>query len=155
MPARRNVVETSCSKSFFSGILSTDRIVRPAVAGVRQVFMTNSFLFSAVLAILLWLWFTLGRDIRLARIARGLTQEKLAELVGVEPRSVQRWEADQARPRPGHMYRIQQMGIVDVDQIWVPNHFRPKTRYPWGDAWDVTLATNYTAVSSKDNRRHG
>lgn len=35
----------------------------------------------------------LGANVRRARVARGLTQEKLAELIGVNPRTVQKIEA--------------------------------------------------------------
>src|SRR5260370_42702939 len=77
--------------------------------------MMNVYVCFVTLVVLLyWLWLTLGQDIRRWRLARGLTQEGLAELVDVQPRSVQRWEADECCPRPGHLY---QMGLVKESRI--------------------------------------
>lgn len=40
----------------------------------------------------------LGRNLRDARHSKGLTQEQVAELVGVSPQAVSRWENDTAAP---------------------------------------------------------
>lgn len=89
--------------------------------------MTNTSIFLAGLAILLtWFWLTLGQNIRRGRLAHGWSQDKLAELVGVESRTVQRWEADESRPRLNHLCRMQQLEIID--------HFMPKVIYPYAAA---------------------
>lgn len=40
----------------------------------------------------------LGRNLRDARHSKGLTQEQVAEMVGVSPQAVSRWENDTAAP---------------------------------------------------------
>lgn len=45
----------------------------------------------------------IGDRIKMARTALGMTQEKLAEKVGVETPSVSRWESGISNPRPRHI----------------------------------------------------
>lgn len=85
--------------------------------------MTNTSIFLAGLAILLtWFWLTLGQNIRRRRLAHGWSQDKLAELVGVESRTIQRWEADESRPRLNHLYRMQQLEIIDYFMPLATDH---------------------------------
>lgn len=51
----------------------------------------------------------LGDWVRGIRYARNLTQAKLAELVEVDTRTVQRWEANKQVPRGNSLFRMQQM----------------------------------------------
>ncbi len=62
--------------------------------------------------------------LRNARLQRGLTQERLAEIVGVEPKTVQRWEGGQSTPRPYALQRLREqlqstpaeLGWPDADE---------------------------------------
>ncbi len=50
----------------------------------------------------------LGANVRRARVARGLTQEKLAESVGLNPRTVQKIEAGRLNILVTTLARLQQ-----------------------------------------------
>lgn len=50
--------------------------------------------------------FTLGDWLKKARTGAGLSQEKLAELVGVTQIMVSRWENDKYEPRLSEMRRV-------------------------------------------------
>ena len=72
-----------------------------------------STLFTAALSIILIrLLLTLGPYIRWGRLVRGLSQEKLAELLGVHSRTVQRWENGMP-PRAYHLKKLVEFQILD------------------------------------------
>lgn len=48
----------------------------------------------------------IGEKIKHARIEIGLTQEALADAVGVEPPTISRWESGQIEPRPATLVKI-------------------------------------------------
>jgi len=52
---------------------------------------------------------THGTLLRVRRERLGLSQEALAEAVGVAVRSVNRWEHDDAQPHPRHRDRLAQI----------------------------------------------
>ena len=58
---------------------------------------------------------TLGQSIQKSRSVHGLTQERLAESVGVEPRTIQRWEAEESHPRPAHKHRLNIVKVINLD----------------------------------------
>jgi HTH-type transcriptional regulator, cell division transcriptional repressor len=59
----------------------------------------------------------LGERISNARLAKGISQEKLAELVGVKKSTLVKWESDQSSPR---INRLNQMaGILGVSVVWL------------------------------------
>jgi HTH-type transcriptional regulator, cell division transcriptional repressor len=59
----------------------------------------------------------LGERIANARMAKGITQEKLAELVGVKNSTLIKWETDRSSPR---INRLNQMaGILGVSVVWL------------------------------------
>ncbi len=59
----------------------------------------------------------LGERITNARLAKGITQEKLAELCGVKKSMLVKWETDQSSPR---INRLNQMaGILGVSVVWL------------------------------------
>ena len=64
---------------------------------------------------LLWLC-TLGQWIREVRSMGNFTQEDFAGLLGVDIRTVQRWEADQMAPRPRLLYQIQRIERMVKDK---------------------------------------
>jgi transcriptional regulator with XRE-family HTH domain len=47
--------------------------------------------------------------IKQLRLKNNLTQEELAEIFGVDPRTVQRWENGETRPQPRHYGMFQQL----------------------------------------------
>jgi len=70
--------------------------------------------------------FILYQWIRQLRKRRNLTQEKLAERLGVDPRTVQRWEQG-SRPQPRHYSMFQQLER-DVTHPTRAVQRRPQTR---------------------------
>jgi HTH-type transcriptional regulator, cell division transcriptional repressor len=59
----------------------------------------------------------LGERITNARLAKGISQEKLAELCGVKKSTLVKWETDQSSPR---INRLNQMaGILGVSVVWL------------------------------------
>jgi transcriptional regulator with XRE-family HTH domain len=59
----------------------------------------------------------IGERIRLARQARGLTQEQLAEAVGVTRSAVAQWETGRAGQVTGNLSRIAAVLGVGVEQL--------------------------------------
>lgn len=60
----------------------------------------------------------LGPYIRWGRLARGLSQEKLAEVLGVHPRTVQRWENGMP-PRAYHLKKLVEFQILDEAHMYL------------------------------------
>lgn len=58
-----------------------------------------------------------GREIRQLRRRAGLTQEALAERLGVDQGTVSRWERGVERPRPRRLSLVRQLLLVDAEQI--------------------------------------
>ena len=68
----------------------------------------------------------IGRRIKLARELAGLTQEKLAEIIGVSRTAVVRWESGETVPTVDHLIEMTSvlkvsadylLGISDTDQV--------------------------------------
>jgi transcriptional regulator with XRE-family HTH domain len=57
-----------------------------------------------------------GAEIRRLRKRAGLTQEALAECIGVEQGTVSRWERNVERPRPRSEKALRQRLLVDLEQ---------------------------------------
>jgi transcriptional regulator with XRE-family HTH domain len=56
-----------------------------------------------------------------ARVARNLSQEEMAERLGVSKRTVQRWEDDApSRPQPAHVRQLQAVTGLPVEQLGFP-----------------------------------
>lgn len=49
---------------------------------------------------------TLGDALRMMRIAAQMSQEDLAEEIGVNRQSIFRYETNRTRPNPAHLYQI-------------------------------------------------
>jgi DNA-binding XRE family transcriptional regulator/predicted GIY-YIG superfamily endonuclease len=47
-----------------------------------------------------------GRNLRTARVLQAITQEQLAERVGVKPRNIGRWESGYNNPHAGNLVRL-------------------------------------------------
>ena len=59
----------------------------------------------------------LGNQVRKFREARGITQERLAELSGVDSRQIQRIESGNTNARITTVYRISQAFHCGVDDL--------------------------------------
>lgn len=60
---------------------------------------------------------TLGEKIRKRRRAKGLSQKRLAELLGIQYQSVQDWERDRTKPSTGKIPELCE--ILDVTSTWL------------------------------------
>lgn len=74
----------------------------------------------------------MGSNLRAERARRGLTQSALADIVGVVPISVARWESGVAEPAPRHLFKLAQLfGCTPeylLDMVELPNeHLAPMT----------------------------
>ena len=67
-----------------------------------------------------------GKLIKLAREARGMTQDEVAEAFGVSTRSVRRWEASVSEPKFFTVYSIItsvcKLTISRVEALYLENH---------------------------------
>lgn len=54
------------------------------------------------------------------RIRRELTQEQVAEAIGVSPRNYQRWEQGKTFPQPYYLKRLQEFFGPCIDEIFIP-----------------------------------
>ena len=60
---------------------------------------------------------TTGEKIRACRQNAGLSQEKVAELVGVSRQAVTKWEADQSAPNTENLFRLAEIFGVTIDTL--------------------------------------
>ena len=60
---------------------------------------------------------TLGDRLAAAREAQNMSQEVLARRLGVEVRTLQNWEDDQAEPRANKLSTL--AGLLNVSMIWL------------------------------------
>ena len=54
-----------------------------------------------------------GQKLRRRRKQRALTQEGLADKVGVADKTVGKWERDEVEPSPSNMLALQRLGLID------------------------------------------
>ncbi|MCM1246114.1 MAG: helix-turn-helix domain-containing protein [Roseburia sp.] len=64
---------------------------------------------------------TIGEQIQTLRIERGLTQERLAELLEISRQSVSKWELGQAVPDVDKIIRISELFDVSTDVLLLKN----------------------------------
>ena len=62
----------------------------------------------------------MGERIRRARENRGISQEKLAEYVGVSRQAVSKWEKDLAVPTPDNISRLEQALELEAGTMSAP-----------------------------------
>lgn len=60
---------------------------------------------------------TTGQRIKSLRKNKGLTQEKLAELIGVDFKTIQRWEADKRFPYADNLVKLSAVLGVSAEHI--------------------------------------
>ena len=67
-----------------------------------------------------------GKLIKLAREARGMTQDEVAEAFGVSIRSVRRWETSVSEPKFFTVYSIItnvcKLSLSTVEELYLENH---------------------------------
>ena len=64
---------------------------------------------------------TIGEKIQELRIQRGLTQERLAEMLEVSRQSVSKWELGQAIPDVEKIIRMSELFDVSTDTVLLRN----------------------------------
>ena len=60
---------------------------------------------------------TLGERIKACRRNAGMSQEKVAELVGVSRQAVGKWETDQSAPSTANLFRLAEIFGTTVDML--------------------------------------
>lgn len=65
---------------------------------------------------------TLGNRIRECRLKAKLSQEKVAELVGVSRQAVTKWEADQSTPNTDNLFKLAEILGTTVDFLITSEH---------------------------------
>lgn len=67
----------------------------------------------------------LGKRIQEIRKKKGMSQEKLAELVGIEPNNISRIEKGKNYPTPENIAKIARALDKEVYELYLFNHFKP------------------------------
>jgi tetratricopeptide (TPR) repeat protein/transcriptional regulator with XRE-family HTH domain len=83
-----------------------------------------------------------AKFLREQRIKLCLSQEALAEAVGVSPRSVNRWEQGRASPQPAYRLRLAQLFGIDSGAITRPLPGQPEGTPDHVPLWHVPLRRN-------------
>lgn len=74
---------------------------------------------------------TLGDRIKHQRLETGLTQEKVAEALGVSRQAVTKWETNQAKPSTDNLFKLAKLFSTTVDMLLVKEtKKKPTTKYP-------------------------
>ena len=60
---------------------------------------------------------TLGEKLKSYRVRKGLSQEKVAEFLGVSRQAVTKWENDQTRPASGNLLALASLYGVSLDEL--------------------------------------
>ena len=68
---------------------------------------------------------TLGERIQTHRKRAGLSQEQLAERVGVSRQAVTKWESGKSTPGTGHLFRLAEVFGTTVDRLLSPEDAAP------------------------------
>lgn len=77
---------------------------------------------------------TLGSNIKDNRKRCGLSQEKLAEMVGVSRQAVTKWETGQSAPSTENLIRLAEIFSVPLDALVVPVPPQPAPAEPFAPA---------------------
>lgn len=64
---------------------------------------------------------TIGEQIQNLRIQKGLTQERLAEMLEVSRQSISKWELGQAVPDVDKIIRMSELFVVSTDTLLLRN----------------------------------
>ena len=92
----------------------------------------------------------IGDRIRVARQTRGMTQEGLAEAVGVTRSAVAQWETGRAGQVTGNLSRIAAVLGVSVEHLMAGNETPPRARNLRGD--ELAMLRLYRECSPTDQQ---
>lgn len=67
----------------------------------------------------------LGKRIQEIRKQKGMSQEQLAEIIGIEPNNVSRIENGKNYPTPENIAKIANALDKEVYELYLFNHFKP------------------------------
>lgn len=99
---------------------------------------------------------TLGERIQRGRKEAGLSQEELAELLGVSRQAVSKWENDSGYPEMEKMIRLSQIYQVSLDYL-VGNEHGLSDEGPETKGWYISheLAENFLTFQSRKFKKAG
>ena len=60
---------------------------------------------------------TVGERIKTCRQNAGMSQEKVADLIGVSRQAVTKWEADQSAPNTENLFKLAELFGTTVDML--------------------------------------
>ena len=60
---------------------------------------------------------TVGERIKTCRQNTGMSQEKIADLIGVSRQAVTKWEADQSAPNTENLFKLAELFGTTVDML--------------------------------------
>lgn len=84
---------------------------------------------------------SLGQYLRQRRLHRGLSQEVLAEAIGVSARSIRRWEQDQAVPQEVARERLCQVFGIDP-RSWLGAWIGTEALADTSSLWHIPISRN-------------
>lgn len=64
-----------------------------------------------------WCMADFGKQLAILRKARHLTQLQLAELIGIQPRLIGRWEQGKGKPQFDHLIKLAEVLEVSLDRL--------------------------------------
>lgn len=99
---------------------------------------------------------TLGERIQRGRKEAGLSQEELAEFLGVSRQAVSKWENDSGYPEMEKMIRLSQIYQVSLDYL-VGNEHGLSDEVPETKGWYISheLAENFLTFQSRKFKKAG
>jgi transcriptional regulator with XRE-family HTH domain len=100
----------------------------------------------------------IGRNIRVHRLAAGMTQEDLGEKLGVAFQQVQKYEKGTNRVGSGRLYEIAEILDIPVTSLFGGADKQKQSRGPspfdlLSDALTLQMAQEFSKISDKDTRR--
>lgn len=89
---------------------------------------------------------TLGEKMKMFRTQKGLSQEKLAEQLGVSRQAVTKWEADQTTPSADHLVALARLYEVSLDVLVNTSHTEHE-EYKHPPQYNPILRANLTRIA--------
>ena len=83
---------------------------------------------------------TIGERIRACRQRAGLSQERVAELVGVSRQAVTKWETNRSAPSTENLFRLAEIFGIGVDLLLTPPEAGPQPREELLRLWQTAEA---------------
>ena len=89
---------------------------------------------------------TLGERIKACRQHAGMSQEKVAELVGISRQAVTKWESDQSAPNTENLFKLAEIFGTTVDLLLNSEEESNETTVVECDTTPVTAAATEPVV---------